>query len=313
MRRYLSLTSLFQSILVHSISTVLSVSDPYSWLEDPDAPSTAAWVRDQNKVTQDFLASCPDKPALEARLKEVYNYERYSCPFRAADWIFYFHNSGLQNQSVLFKQRKEDGSQPEVLLDPNTIVADGTASLGSYDISDDGQYLAYGIQRSGSDWTTINVRRIVDNVDLSDKIEWVKFSDVKFTKDNLGFFYSRYPKPAAFQTDASDSADPNFKRGTETESVKNHMVYYHRIGTPQSDDVLVFSTPHQPEWTVDATVSEDGRYLLLGMREGCDTKNRTFVTRLNEDLSFTPDVLNGVVKLIDTFEAEYSYVNNEGK
>lgn len=241
---------------------------------------------------------------------QVYNYERFSCPFRKGDWVFYFHNSGLQNQSVLFKQRGLNAKE-EILIDPNTLAEDGTSALGTYDISEDGRMIAYGVNVSGSDWTTIRVRSIDTNEDLTDKIEWVKFSGIAWTHDSKGFFYSRYPQPTAFANATPEQeADPDFKRGTETASVKNHMVYYHRIGTPQSEDQLVFSRPDQPEWTIGAHVSEDGAYLLLTMSESCDTKNRLYVTKLGLGGSYDPSIMSSLIKLVDRFEATFEYVDN---
>jgi prolyl oligopeptidase len=289
------------------------VADPYSWLEDPDAESTQAWVSAQNAVTRSFIDTCSARAPLEARLKEVYNFERVSCPFRKGDSrVFFFRNSGLQNQSVLYKKRHASDEAEEVLLDPNTLAEDGTAALGACAVSPDASMLAYGVSRSGSDWTTVSVMQVDDNSVLSDRVDWVKFSGLSWTHDSKGFFYSRYPQPAAFQATAEQEADPDFKRGTETESVTNHMVYYHRVGTNQSEDVLVHSTPSTPQWTLGAEVSEDGAYLLLTMSESCDTKNRLYIAPLNADKSFSPAVCAGIVPLIDRFEAEFEYVNNEG-
>jgi prolyl oligopeptidase len=210
---------------------------------------------------------------------------------------------------VLWKQRGLD-AQEEVLLDPNTLAADGTAALGTYAVSEDGSLLAYGVTRSGSDWTTISVMRVDDNTVLDDKIEWVKFSGISWTHDQKGFFYSRYPQPAEFKGTPEQEADMS-RAGTETASVKNHQVWYHVVGTSQEQDTLVHSTPDTPEWTLGAEVSEDGAYLLLSMSESCDTKNRLYYAPLAGG-AFTPDVVNKVVKLVDRFEAEFSYINNEG-
>jgi len=300
-----------------------SVPDPYRHLEDPAAVETQQWVKAQNEVTQQVLKACPDKSALEARLKEVYNYERVSCPFRRGEMYFFFRNSGLQNQSVLYKQHGLDG-KPEVLLDPNTLEADGTAALGSYSFTKSGSLLAYGVARSGSDWNTIHVMRVSDGGVLSDKIEWVKFSGISWTHDEKGFFYSRYPTPREFSAPAQDAtvadgtataaaqqADPNYKRGTETSSVKNHQVFYHRVGTDQCSDLLVHSVPSQPEWTLGARVTEDGKFIVLTLSESCDTKNRLFIQPLGEQGEYDPALEEKRVKLIDRFEAEFGYVDND--
>lgn len=293
-----------------------SVADPYDWLEQPDAPETEQWVQKQNGLTHGFLKGCADKAPLEARLKEVYNYERFSCPFRKGNWVFFFRNSGLQNQSVLYKQRGLDGAE-EVLLDPNALAADGTASLRSYALSEDGTHLAYGVSWSGSDWATIQVRTVADNVVLEDKLEWVKFSSIAWTHDGKGFFYSRYPTPKEFANDASAEAaesDPSesTKRGTETSAVRNHQLFYHRLGTAQSDDALVCAAPDYPEWMLNGQVSEDGKYLLITISESCDTKNRLYYAPLNEDGGYSAAVSERIVKLIDRFEAQFLYVFNQG-
>lgn len=294
------------------------VPDPYSWLEQPDSAETAAWVEAQNKVSRAFLDECPDQAPLEQRLKEVYNYERFSCPWKKGKWVFFFRNSGLQNQSVLYKQRGLEG-QEEVLLDPNALSEDGTASLRSYATDEKGELLAYGVSWSGSDWATIQVMDIEDGTLHKDKIEWVKFSSISWTHDSKGFFYARYPTPPEFRkkdggadADADADADPDKKRGTEASSLKNHMVYYHRLGTPQSEDLLVCATPEAPEWMLSGHVSEDGNYLLVDISESCDTKNRFFYARLNDDKSYSAEVSQRMVKLIDRFEAQFSYVHNVG-
>ena len=209
--------------------------------------------------------------------------------------FFFFHNTGLQNQSVLFKQREgEAADKAEVLLDPNTLAADGTAALGTYSISDDGEKLAFGITRSGSDWTTVEVMD-VESKKWSDvdKLEWVKFSGLSWTLDGKGFD-SRYPQPKEF----SEKEDKDFKRGTETSSLKNHTVYYHTLGTPQSQDILVHATPEHPDWILGHDVSEDGKWLILTISESCDPKNRVYFAPLNEDNSFSPAVLQRIVKLV---------------
>ena len=202
---------------------------------------------------------------------------------------------------------------PHFICQNNISTANKSRALGTYSISESGPLLAYGVARSGSDWNTISVMRVEDNAVLEDKVEWVKFSGVSWTHDDRGFFYSRYPQPAEFAAPtAEQQADPDFRRGTETSSVKNHAVYYHAVGTSQSDDVLVYATPDNPEWTVGAEVSDDGRYVILTASESCDTKNRFAVLRLSEDQSFSAALLPTVVKVVDEFVAEYGYVTNEG-
>ena len=250
-----------------------SIPDPYDWLENPDSPDTSSWVDAQNTLTQSFLATSPDRSALKSRLQSLYNYERYSCPFHRGSRFYFFRNDGLQNQAVLYKQTGLKG-EPEVLLDPNQLADDGTAALGTYAFSEDGEWLAYGVSRSGSDWQTIEVLRVSDGQrETQDVLSWVKFSSIAWTHDGLGFLsathctasmhaartlhlpltcpplyffsYSRYPTPESFKANEDDK---DHKKGSETDKLQNHSVFYHRLHTPQSSDVLVFSTPAEPKW-----------------------------------------------------------------
>ena len=288
------------------------VPDPYNWLENPDAVEVVQWVDQQNELTESWLASSDDRALLKERLMSLYNFERYSCPFRRGTHYFYFHNSGLQNQSVLLVQ---DGLRaPErVLLDPNTLAEDGTASLGEIAFSEDGTWLAYGVSRSGSDWQTIEVLQVdTGRVQEKDKLHWVKFSSVAWTHDHAGFFYSRYPTPQSF---AGDERDEQHKKGSETDKLQNHTVYYHRLGTEQSDDVKVFATPDHPDWILRSEVTDDGRYLLLAISESTDPVNRLYYYPLTEQLSYElsgPIADNAIVRLIDTFDNKYAYITNEG-
>ena len=288
-----------------------SVPDPYQWLENPDSPDTVAWVDAQNSATQSFLAASPHRSALKARLKELYNYERYSPPFHRGARYFFFRNDGLQNQAVLYKQDGLHG-EPSVLLDPNAISEDGTAALGAYDFSEDGEWLAYGVSRSGSDWQSIELLRVADGAkEEADVLTWVKFSGIAWTHDGHGFFYSRYPTPSSFHANA---ADAEHKKGSETDKLEHHAVYYHRLHTAQSEDVLVFSTPHEPKWMNSAQVSDDGRYLLLTISESTEPVNRLYYFPLSASLSYPlsgPIPSDAIVRLVDTFDNEYAYVTNE--
>ena len=289
-----------------------SVPDPYAWLENPDAAEVVQWVDEQNAVTQSWLASSEDRALLKARLMSLYNYERFSCPFRRGAHYFYFYNTGLQNQSVLMVQ---DGlQQPErVLLDPNTLAEDGTASLGEISFSEDGTWLAYGVSRSGSDWQTIEVMHVDTRVvQTKDKLSWVKFSSIAWTHDIAGFFYSRYPTPQSF---AGNESDEQHKKGSETEKLENHRIYYHRLGTEQSEDIAVFATPDHPNWAMQSEVTDDGRYLLIAISESTDPVNRLYYYPLTEQLSYGlsgPIDDYAIVRLVDTFDNKYQYITNDG-
>lgn len=267
------------------------VSDPYRWLEDDVRTSAdvAAWVAAQNELTSRFLTAIPQRTAIEQRLTELWNYEKISAPFRAGGRYYFFRNDGLQNQNVLFLQQTL-GSEPQVLLDPNTWSADGTVALAGTAFSDDGRYLAYGVQEAGSDWNSWRVMEIESRRILDDELRWIKFSGAEWTPDSRGFFYARYPQPekdAAFQ-----SLNLNMK------------VYYHRIGTPQSSDVLVYERPDHPEWGFRTDVSEDGRWLILTAWIGTDDRYRIFVRDLTEPYGIA-------FELIDNFDHEFTFVGSE--
>jgi prolyl oligopeptidase len=268
----------------------LAVPDPYRWLEDPHAPESQAWIEAQNQVTFGYLEQLPRRDQLQQRLTELWNYERYGIPFKRGDRYFFYKNDGLQNQSVLYTLPTLD-AEPTVLLDPNTLSADGTVALSSIAISENGAYLAYGLSASGADWVEWQVRDIASGKDFDDHLKWVKFSGAAWTHDHQGWFYSRYDEPDAT---------------TKLEAVNYYQkLYYHRLGTPQSEDVLVYERPDQKEWGFSGGVTDDGRYLVISVWRGTDPRNLVFY----KDLS-SPD--NPVVELISAFEAEFSYVGNEG-
>lgn len=268
----------------------VKVADPYRWLEDPDAADTQAWVAAQNKVTFGYLNQIPERQPIKQRLTELWNYEKYGTPFKRGDRYFYYKNDGLQNQSVLYTLKQLD-DDPVILLDPNSLSEDGTVALSGIAISDDGKYLAYGISRSGSDWQEWFVREIANQTDLSDHIKWVKFSGADWDKAGAGFYYSRYDEP---------------DEKTKLEAVNYYQkLYYHRLGTLQSDDQLVYERPDQKEWGFSGGVTEDGQYLVISVWKGTDRKNLLFY----QDLS----VQNApVVELISEFEAAFDVIDSEG-
>ncbi|KAK5903446.1 hypothetical protein CgunFtcFv8_007226 [Champsocephalus gunnari] len=274
------------------------VPDPYSWLEDPDSEKTQAFVTAQNQLTVPYLESCEVRDLFKERMTELYDYPKYSCPFKRGDKYFHFYNTGLQNQSVMYMQDSLD-AEPKVFLDPNTFSEDGTVALRGYAFSEDGENLAYGTSASGSDWVEICFLQVEGAKALEDRLERVKFSCMSWTHDGKGLFYNSYPE----QKGKSD--------GTETSANLHQKLYFHILGTPQSEDVLCAEFPDQPKWMAGAEVSDDGGYLLLSIREGCDPVNRLWYC----DLKTTPEGITGLlpwVKLIDNFDAEYEYVTNEG-
>src|SRR5256714_564494 len=272
-----------------------SVADPYRWLEDVDSPATTAWVAAQNRLTDSFLASIPQREKIRARLTQLWNYERYSAPFKENGRYFYFQNTGLQNQSVMYVEDGRD-APARVLLDRNVLSTDGTVALSATAVSDDGHYLAYSLSTSGSDWQEVHVRDVNNARDLSDILKWVKFSDISWTHDNKGFFYSRYDEP----TSGNKMTNAN----------KNHKLYYHRLGQPQTRDELVYDRADQPDWLFNGAVTDDGQYLIITVSQGTDVRNRLYFVDL--DNPGKPSIDNPVVKLVDKLDAEYSFVGNRG-
>ena len=254
----------------------VSVPDPYRWLEDDTSAETAAWVEAQNAVTFAHLETIPFRGALTARLEQLFNYPKFGEPFRRGSTYFFFKNDGLQNQSVVYRQTGLDGA-PEVLLDPNTLSPDGTTKLSVFIVSRDGARAVYGLSVGGSDWQTLKVLDVGTKQPLSDSVEWVKVSGAAWAGD--GFFYSRYPAP---------------EKGKElsTKNV-NHQVFFHRLGTPQSADELVFSDPANPERFHTVETTEDERYLILTVSDrGKGKKGNAVYYRdlTSRDRAFTPIV-----------------------
>jgi prolyl oligopeptidase len=266
------------------------VSDPYRWLEDPDSEETKAWVEAENKVTFAYLEAIPARERIKERLTQLWDYEKYGVPFKKGERYFYFKNDGLQNQSVLYTLTNLDG-EPTVLLDPNILSEDGTVALAGLSISENGKLLAYSLSTSGSDWQEWKVREVESSQDLADDLKWSKFSGASWTQDSKGFFYSRYDEP----NETTKLQDANYFQ----------KLFYHHLGTSQSEDVLVYERPDQKEWGFSGDVTEDGTYLIISVWKGTDSKNLVFY----KDLSTTDAP---VVELINTFEANYSFIDHEG-
>ncbi|MDR0499370.1 MAG: prolyl oligopeptidase family serine peptidase [Holophagales bacterium] len=266
------------------------VPDPYRWLEDDNSLDTKAWVKAQNEVTEKYLSGIPERTRIQNRMTKLWNYERYSAPSKYGDLYFYTHNTGLQNQSVLYVTDKLS-DKGRVLLDPNTLSANGTVALSGMSVSDDGKYLAYSLSNAGSDWVVWKVRNVATGEDLKDEIQWSKFSMAAWKKDASGFYYSRYDAPKG--DDALTGVN------------KFQKVYFHRVGDPQEADQLVFDRKDQPDWGFGAHVSEDGRWLLIYQTEGTERKNRIFVKDLDKpDGEFQP--------LFNDFDASYDFLGNDG-
>jgi prolyl oligopeptidase len=268
----------------------VEVADPYRWLEDVDSDQTRRWIEAENRVTYPYLEAIPARARLIDRLTRIWDYEQYGVPSRKGGRYFYTRNDGLQNQSVLY-WAPSLVAEPKVLIDPNSWSDDGTTALAGTSVSDDGRYIAYGVQKAGSDWREWKVRDIATGKDLPDTLRWIKFSGVSWSPDGKGFYYSRYPEPA----DGKDLTEANFYQ----------KLYYHRLGDPQSADRLIFERPDQPKWGFGGQVSDDGRWLVVGVWKGTGPNNLVFVkdlTRPNSEF----------VAVQDEFVAELSFVDSRG-
>lgn len=266
------------------------VADPYRWLEDDNSEETKAWVKAQNEVTFGYLEKLPKRAEIRERLEKLWNYERFGVPFEEGGRWFFSRNSGLQNQSVLYVADAPE-AEPRLLLDPNTLSKDGTTSLTETAPSPDGKLLVYGLSKAGSDWQEFRVKDIDAGKDREDVLEWIKFSGASWAKDGSGFYYSRYPQP---------------KEGAAlTEANKNQKVYFHKLGTPQSEDRLIYERPDQPDWGLHAYVTDDGHYLTFSVTDGTDPKKRIFYQDLRQPES-------KVVELLNDFDAAYDFIDNVG-
>jgi prolyl oligopeptidase len=266
------------------------VKDPYRPLEDPDAPSTKAWVEAENKVTFDFLERIPARAKLKDRLTKLWDYEKYGIPSKEGDRYFFSRNTGLQNQSVYYTTKSFD-DEPKVLIDPNTLASDGTVALTGFSPSDDGALVAYGTAAAGSDWQEWRVRDCETGKDLADRLQWIKFSAASWTKDGKGFYYGRFPEPKP----GEDLKGANY----------DQRLYYHKLGDPQSADKLVYERPDHKDWQFHGTVTDDGKYLIITVSKGTDDKYRI----LYQDLGSSD---SKPIDLIDNFDHEYTFIDNDG-
>jgi prolyl oligopeptidase len=264
------------------------VRDPYRWLEDVDSPETLDWIKRQNELTFGFLEQIPARETLLQRMTELWDYPKAQSPVKRGGRYFQPRNSGLQNQDVLFVYESL-AAEPRVLLDPNTLSSDGTVALTGWEVSPDGNWLAYATSASGSDWQIWRIRNVVTGEDLPDIIEWSKFSGASWLPDASGFFYSRYAAP---------------REGEEFESANYFQkLYFHRRGTSQEADELVYERPDEKEWGFGTLVSDDGRYLIIIPWQGTDVRNRIFYRELQG---------GPVVELIPEREASYIFLGNDG-
>jgi prolyl oligopeptidase len=266
------------------------VADPYRWLEDTNAAETTAWIQAQNEVTERWLSHVKTREEIGRRLSELWDYPRFKAPFERAGRWFQLRNSGLQNQDVLYvmESAEDDG---HVLLDPNQLSADGTVAVQSFDVTEDGELLAYATSTAGSDWMSWHVREVATGQDRPDVVEWSKYSGASWLKDGSGFYYGAFEPPTA---------------GAEyLEAADAPKVGFHRLGTPQREDEIVFEAPEEPDWTSDAVVSDDGRFAVISISKGTAPEAQLRVLDLEH-----PG--NGLRALVDDFSSKASYVTNVG-
>jgi prolyl oligopeptidase len=269
------------------------VADPYRWLEDDvrESKDVADWVAEENKVTFAYLKQIPEREAIKKRITELWNYEKYTPPFRTGPRYVFTKNDGLQNQAVYYTLDSLDGT-PKLLLDPNTWSQDGTVALTGKSFTKDGKLMAYAVSEAGSDWASWRVLEVESRRKLDDEIRWTKFTHASWTSDNKGFYYSRFPEP---------------KSGEKFQGLPLNMkLYYHRLGTPQAEDVLVYERPDHPTWTIYGQVTDDGRYLVIVIGDGT-TSRKTRV--LYQDLS---EAKGKTIALIDDFDAVNDPFGGEG-
>jgi prolyl oligopeptidase len=271
------------------------VPDPYRWMEALDSKEVADWVAASNMVTEPYLRQLPLREHFNKRLTELWNYPRVSVPVVEGGQLFYSRNTGLQKQSPIFV-RAGFTAPPALVIDPNVISADGSVSLAQWMPSPDAKRLAYGLAEGGADWHTIRVRDIASSTDLSDDVRWMRFSNISWTKDSKGFYYSRYPEPA--------------KNKVLEAALSGHAIYYHRIGSPQSQDVLIYERKDLPGWIVNGDVTEDGRYLLVTMFEGAENRNRLYFADLGDPKA--PKIDAPVRPVMEANDAEYAPIGNKG-
>jgi prolyl oligopeptidase len=263
------------------------VEDPYRWLEDDRAEDTKAWVKAENAVTQKYLAQIPFRKVIKERLTKLMNYEKYSQPFKEGDYTYFYKNTGLQNQSLLYRQK--EGGEPEVFLDPNTFSKDATTSLADISFSKDGSLVAYQLSAGGSDWTSVVVMHAADKSIIGDTLIDVKFSGIAW-QGNTGFYYSSYDKP---------------KEGSQLSGLtEQHKLFFHKLGTPQKDDQLVFGGAKTPRRYIGAGLTEDERYLIISAANST-SGNELYI----KDLSVAN---SAIIPVVDNFEQNHSIIDNIG-
>jgi prolyl oligopeptidase len=277
------------------IDETTKVADPYRWMEALDSKEVADWVTASNAVTDPYLMNLPLRAAFNKRLTELWNYPRVSVPVVRGGQLFYARNTGLQRQAPIFV-RAGVAAPARLVIDPNVISEDGSLSLSQWTPSPDGKLLAYGLAEGGADWNTIRVRDVESGKDLADEVRWMRFSNIAWTNDNKGFYYSRYPEPP--------------KNKVLEAALAGQALYYHRVGTPQSQDTLIYERKDLSSWIINGDVTEDGRYLMVVMFEGAENKNRLYYADLGR--ATQPNIAAPVQPVMEVNDAEYWPIGNRG-
>ena len=271
------------------------VPAPYQWMEDLNSPEVKQWVEAENKLTDEYLSKIPIRGWIQQRLTQLWDYPKSGVPDEQGGRFFFRKNSGLQNQSVVYVQDGLEG-EPRTLLDPNTLSPDGSLALAGYEPSPDGKLLAYQLSEGGSDWQTIHVLEVSSGKTLEDAVRWVKFSGVAWTKDNQGFYYSRYPEPPEGQA--------------ISQQVLDQKLYYHRLGTEQSADTLIYERPDRPDWIVGGAVSDNGKFLYVYLVNGTAHMNELYYARLGN--AAKPNVGAEIRPLYTANDAVYEPLGDDG-
>lgn len=263
------------------------VPAPYQWMEDQNSSEVESWVEAENKVTFEYLDKIPIRKWINDKITKLWNYEKVGVPSQHEGQLFYSRNTGLQNQSPVYMQKTVQRN-PKLILDPNKLSPDGSIAMLDYEASPNGKYLCYGLSQGGADWEELHVRDVSSGNDLADTVHWVKFSGTAWTNDNNGFFYSRFPEP---------------KQGEAlTLEAVGQELFYHKLGTPQSEDKLYYDLTDYPGWYVGGSVTDDGRYLFIIINKGTEPKNKVFYVDLKDPKH--PDLSSPVVPLFEKVDAE---------
>ncbi|MBB4824411.1 prolyl oligopeptidase [Sporosarcina luteola] len=265
------------------------VADPYRWLENPDNEEVKQWVDEQNNRTQGYLSTYPNRNEVKEKLVNIWNFPKYTVPRKEGKYYYFQKNDGLQNQAVFYRTTNLQSDELEVVLDPNKMNEEGTAAITNLSFTKDGKRLAYGISLNGSDWQKIHIRNLETGKDEPDLINWCKFSNIAWNEAGTGFFYSRFPEPGTVPAD---------------EESFNNKVFWHELGTPQEQDVLIFEDPENKEHSFNPSLSDDYNYLLLTVWKGTENKSRIYYKKLDENGDFT--------KLLAEDDARYDYLGNDG-